>query len=157
MHPGASNADAKPTTYKRIDGDRDSFSGLSRSLSGNGRVRNTSVSAQLSGMVFYFRQQCDDNAISSRGFNAAALRANLNRWNREGIQVELIREMINLFVKGSDRQFTPRTVAWKLFVYQRDELEARARTRLPALPEELDASLALMRKGRERFRALAAN
>lgn len=129
--------------------------GLSRSLPKNGLGRNSSVSAQISGLVFYFKTQCDQAAISPRGWNAAALRANLNRWNKEGLSVEVLRKMVDLFVDG-DTRFGPRSVAWKLFAYQRESLQERAGLRLPAVPDDVDTAVALMRRGRDRMQALAA-
>ena len=146
---GASNvseghvaSDAK-TPWVGVRSSRGNSWGLSRSLPEN---RQQTISQQLVGLSSYFRQSCADQGISLRDFSYPALRANLTRWHREGTPVEVMRTMVDLFVKLPEDRFTRRTVAWKLFVHLRPELEAKARALLPAQPEVISATVDRMRR-----------
>ena len=128
--------------------------GLSRSLPAN---KGQTIPQQIVGLSCYFKKQCDEQGISARDFSHPALRANLNRWHREGTPIQVMRTMVDLFVQLPEWRFTQRTVAWKLFVHLRPELESRARARLPQQPEVISAAVDRARRTRARQKVVLAS
>lgn len=98
----------------------------------------------LNGLIFSFRARCDAAGISPRQWNPSAFRFHLARWSKEGISVETIDEMIDVFITVYGDQMKSRSVAWKLFVYEKGFLLEKV-GQAPAQQDEEDEALAEMR------------
>ena len=118
---------------------------LSRSLPKNQPAQNS-----FHGLVYYFKQRCDEEGFSPRQWNPSALRLHFSRWEREGIGVDIARQMIDAFVVAyAQWAERPRTVAWKLFVYEKEALLGKVAT----APPKQDAALERMRRAHARRQA----
>ncbi len=83
-------------------------------------------------LALYLREECLKVSDVPSPILVSAVSREIAQWKKDGLGNDVLKEMIDLFISDIDRLIRPGDMPWRSFIFHRNMLQDRVRTRVEA-------------------------